>query len=334
MKKIISLFICLLLLSSCASSQKESFDGKDRPSSRGALQVIDGKLCGEDGRPVMLRGISNYGISVSERYIKDETFHDIAHVMGVNVFRFALYTYGVGSFGYCTGGNREKLTQLIMDGVDYCENNDIYAIIDWHILSDGDPNKYISKAEEFFDEVSKRCKDKKNVLYEICNEPNKVEWQQVKDYANVIIPIIRNNDPDSVIIVGTPDWSSRVDIAAQDPLDYPNLLYSLHFYSASHKQESRDNVKKAIEKGLPIFVSEYGVTASTGDFPYDLDSADLWIDFLEENGISHVMWNFSTVKESSAALRNDCLKTNGFEYDDFSTSGQWLIDMIAERSKK
>lgn len=331
MKKLLMILIVGLLLSSCASTKK-SFDGKDRPSSRGALQVIDSQLCGADGNPVILRGISGYGVSVSERYITDETFHDLAQVMGVNVFRMAMYTYGMGSFGYCTGGDKEKLYQLMIDGVEYGEKNDMYIILDWHILSDGDPNHYIEDAKDFFDKASKQCADKKNVIYEICNEPNNVEWNDVKAYADVIIPIIRNNDPDSVIIVGTPDWSSRVDIAADDPLDYPNLLYALHFYSASHKQESRDNVKRAIDKGLPIFVSEYGITASTGNFPYDIDEADLWIEFLEENGISHVMWNFSKVSESSAAIKGSVLKTSGFEYDDFSTSGQWLIDMIKNRS--
>ena len=331
MKKLLGILICIMLLCSCSS--KESFDGKDRPSSRGQLQVVDSQLCGNDGEPVILRGISSYGVSGSERYITDETFHDIAHVMGVNVFRMAMYTYGMGAFGYCTGGDKEKLYQLMVDGVNLCEKNDLYVILDWHILSDGDPNKYIEDAKDFFGRISLECRDKKNVIYEICNEPNGVDWQTVKDYANVIIPVIRNNDPDSVIIVGTPEWSSRVDIAADDPLDYPNLLYALHFYSASHKQESRDNVKRAIDKGLPIFASEYGIVASTGNYPYDIDEADIWIDFLEDNGISHVMWNFSKVSESSAAIKSSVLKTSGFEYDDFSQSGQWLIDMIKRKSE-
>ena len=336
MKKILAAVLCftIILTVLCSCGEKASFDGKDRPSSRGQLQVIDGKLCGENKKPVILRGISGYGLSVSERYITDETFHDIAHVIGANVFRMAMYTYGMGSFGYCTGGDKEKLFKLMVEGVEYCEKNDLYVIIDWHILSDGDPNRYIDDAKQFFDDISEACKDKNNVIYEICNEPNKVEWQQIKDYAETIIPIIRNNDPDSVIIVGTPDWSQGVDVAADDPLDYTNLLYALHFYSATHKQELRDRVQYAIDKQLPIFVTEYGITASTGNYPYDIEEADIWIDFLESNGISHVMWNFSKVSESSAAIKASCLKASGFEYDDFSTSGQWLIDMISARSGK
>jgi len=330
MRKLLALFLCMILLSSCAG--KASFDGKDRPSSRGQLQVIGKQLCGEDGQPVMLRGISGNGVSVSERYITDETFHEISHLMGANVFRMAMYTYGMGVVGYCTGANKNKLKDLVLKGVEYGENNDMYVIIDWHILSDGNPNKYIEDAKSFFDEISQQCKDKKNVIYEICNEPNKVEWTQIKEYAEAIIPIIRNNDPDSLIIVGTPNWSQDVDVAANDPLNYDNLLYTLHFYSASHKQELRDKAYNAIEKGLPLFVTEFGITANTGNVPIDIEEADVWIDFLEENGISYVMWEFSKTAEASAAIRSDCLKDRGFERDDFSTAGQWLMDTIAKYS--
>ncbi len=332
MKKLIGLLLCLFLLCSCGT--KDSFDHKDRPSNRGQLQVKEGKLCGKDGKPVMLRGVSSYGLSLSERYINDDCFHDISHLIGANVFRLALYTWGVGSVGYCSGGDKKRLMKDIDDGVAYAKNNDMYVIIDWHILDDGDPNKYIEDAKEFFDTVSKNYRDADHVIYEICNEPNKVEWSAIKEYANVIIPIIRNNDSDSLIIVGTPNWSQDVDVAANDPLDYDNLMYTLHFYSASHKQPLRDKAHAAIEKGLPIFVTEYGITASTGNIPYDIEEADVWIDFLEENGISYVMWEFSKTAEGSAAIRSDCLKDRGFERVDLSTAGQWLMDTIEKQSRK
>ena len=220
----------------------------------------------------------------------------------------------------------------IDDGVTYAKNNDMYVLIDWHVLEEGDPNRYIEDAKAFFEEVSSKYKDEKHVIYEICNEPNKVEWTQIKEYAEAIIPIIRNNDPDSLIIVGTPNWSQDVDVAANDPLNYDNLLYTLHFYSASHKQELRDKAHNAIEKGLPLFVTEFGITANTGNVPIDIEEADVWIDFLEENGISYVMWEFSKTAEASAAIRSDCLKDRGFERDDFSTAGQWLMDTIAKYS--
>ena len=87
----------------------------------------------------------------------------------------------------------------------------MYVIIDWHILHDLDPNVYKEDAKDFFNEMSAKYADYDNVIYEICNEPNGgTNWNSVKNYANEIIPVIRANDSDAIIIVGTPNWSQDV----------------------------------------------------------------------------------------------------------------------------
>lgn len=72
MKKLIPLLLAALLLVSLLSAcgQAESAeaawacgDGRARPSSCGRLQVKDGKLCDEQGEPVMLRGVSLKALS-------------------------------------------------------------------------------------------------------------------------------------------------------------------------------------------------------------------------------------------------------------------------------
>ena len=35
-----------------------------------------------------------------------------------------------------------------------------------------------------------------------------VDWLKIKSYAEQIIPIIRKNDPDGIILIGTPAWAS------------------------------------------------------------------------------------------------------------------------------
>lgn len=169
-----------------------------------------------------------------------------------------------------------------------------------------------------------------NVLYEICNEPNGVGWAEICAYANDIIPVIRERDPDSVIIVGTPTWSQELDKALAEPLDYDNIMYTFHFYSASHKDEMRERARSASRSGLPVFVTEFGVTADSGGFPRDLEEADRWIEMLEEENISYCMWSFSKVPEPCSAIVRTSLKYNGFTDEDYTETGKWLLKTIAE----
>ena len=293
MKKILIFLLILVLLAGCSASPKTAVqDGRARPSACGQLQVINGKLCGEDGEPVMLRGVSLNGLITSESFLNDPLFGELSDA-GVNLIRLPVYTYGVGIVGYCTKGDKERHKQDIADGVELAKQHDMYVIIDWHILSDGDPNTYLDDAKAFFEEMAETYRDHKNVLYEICNEPNGVDWQTVKHYAETVIPIIREQDPDSVILVGNPDWSKDLNSVAADPLAYDNILYSLHFYAASHGQAYREMTEQMSQSGLPIFVTEFGITAASGGHPRDVESADQWIDLLERENISYCMWALS-----------------------------------------
>lgn len=303
-------------------------DGRDRPSNCGRLKVADGKLCDKKGNPVMLRGASGYGISVAESFVNEQLFSELSRDMGMNVFRLPVYTSGTGTVGYCNGGDKDRIDTCLRNGVEYADINDMYAIIDWHILRDMDPNKYIEDAKVFFDKFSKEFADHENIIYEICNEPNNVEWPDIVSYANEIIPIIRANDKNSLIIVGTPDWSKQLEDAFEAPLPYDNIMYTFHFYSASHKEKYQKLVKDMSAKKLPIFVTEFGVTASSGGFPRDLEEADRWIALLEEENISYCMWSFTNFPEACSAIRRQCLKYNGFTDDDYSETGLWLKKTI------
>ncbi len=309
-------------------------DGRARPSSCGALQVIDGKLCSESGEPVILRGVSNHGVFTSESFINEKHFEELSRDLGATIYRLALYTEGVGGVGYCVGEHQDRLDQDIYNGVEYAKNQDMYVLIDWHTLRDGDPNTHIEEAKVFFAKMAERFCDYNNVIYEICNEPNGVSWAEVKSYAEVIIPIIREKDPNSVIIVGNPDWSKDLNSVMADPLDFENIMYTFHFYAASHKQEWRDVVEKASQSGLPIFVTEYGVTVSSGLYPVDYDEADIWIDLLEREKISHCMWAFSNMGDPHCTIKRYVLKYNGYTEEDYTETGLWLIDMLKKNNGK
>ncbi len=327
--KNIVLFFTMILY--CFTIYTPCYASENTASTISALSVKGNQLVDESGTPIQLKGISTHGIAWFPDYINEYCFKELKQKWGINVIRIAMYTAESG--GYCTDGNKEYLKNLVKKGVEYATKCDMYVIIDWHILSDGNPNTYIEESKAFFDEMSKTYCNQKNVIYEICNEPNGgTSWNDIKQYAEQVIAVIRKNDPDNIILVGTPNWSQFVDQAAQDSIKgFDNIMYTLHFYAATHKQELRNTMKNALEQGLPIFVSEYGICDASGTGQIDTQQANEWIQFLNQYHISYVMWNISNKAESSAILKSDCNKKNGFTQNDVTDAGMWLYKMLVNK---
>lgn len=303
-------------------------DGTAAPSVCGALHVEGTKLCGENGKTVQLKGVSTHGIAWFPDYINEECFRQLRKEWKANVVRLAMYTAEYN--GYCSSGDRTWLKELIDKGVTYATKQDLYVIIDWHILSDSNPNTNKEDAKAFFAEMSKKYAGHNNVLYEICNEPNGgTTWSDIKQYAEELIPVIRQNDKDAVILVGTPNWSQYVDQAAADPIKgYDNIMYTLHYYAATHKESLRSTLETAVKGGLPVFVSEYGICDASGSGAIDEASANAWVGLLNHYNISYVAWNLSNKAETSSIIKSSCTKTNGFTTNDLSESGKWLYKTL------
>ena len=234
-----------------------------------------------------------------------------------------MYTQENG--GYCTDGNKEELKTLVKNGVEYATELGMYVIIDWHILSDQDPNVHKEEAISFFQEMSSSFADYTNVLYEICNEPNGyATWDSVKSYAEEVIPVIRANDNDAVIIVGSPTWSQDIHLAAQNPLEYDNILYALHFYAGTHKDDLRDRLETCITNGLPIIISEFGMCDASGNGANDFDSAAKWMELIEKYNLSFFCWNLANKNESSSVFKASSRNLSNWTDEDLNESGKWI----------
>ena len=290
------------------------------------LQVKGTQLVNSSGKKVQLRGISTHGLSWYPEYVNQSAFTFMKKNWKVNAVRLAMYTAEYN--GYCTGdaSNRRKLEACIDNGVKYATNAGMYVIIDWHILSDGNPQQNQKEALKFFKKMAKKYKNNTNVIYEICNEPNGgTTWADVKSYAEEVIPIIRKNAKDALIIVGTPTWSQDVDIAAEDPVTgYDNIMYAVHFYAATHTDNIRNKVTMALSKGLPIFVSEFSICDASGNGAIDYDQAAKWFDLIDSNNLSYAAWNLSNKAETSSLIDSSCTKTSGWADEDYSETGKWL----------
>ncbi|MYW05815.1 cellulase family glycosylhydrolase, partial [Streptomyces sp. SID3343] len=86
------------------------------------------------------------------------------------------------------------------------------------------------------------------------------------------------------IVVGTPNWSQDVDVAANDPITgYANIAYTLHFYAGTHGQSLRDKATAALNKNIPLFVTEWGSVNADGGGGVATSEANAWMTYLKAN---------------------------------------------------
>ena len=261
------------------------------------LKVNSNKIETESGEKILLKGISSHGFEWYSDLLSENAFKYLRKEFDINTFRIAIYPN--------ENFDIESIKSKLYPIVDKLIELDLYVILDWHTLEEHDPNVYIENSKMFFAEVSKKYSDVPNVLYEICNEPNSnpVTWDEhIKPYAEKIIPIIRENSSKSIIIVGTPDYCKKVNKAADNPLDYKNIVYSAHFYAGVHGKVVKDNIEYALEKGIPVLVTEWGTTDATGDGEIYEAASKHWIEFLEAKNIGYINWSFCNKNEGSAIL--------------------------------
>jgi endoglucanase len=297
-----------------------------KPSQAGALQLVlrDGRrtLADERGRMIQLRGMSTHGLQWFPQILNDNAFAALAEDWGANVVRLAMY---VGEGGYAS--DPDKFRQRVMRGIDLAIAHDLYVIVDWHVLTPGDPRAGVyGGAMEFFRSVSARYPNDPHLLYELANEPNGGSadgqpgipndadgWKAVKAYAQPIVDMLRETGNGNIVIVGSPNWSQRPDLAADDPIDDPlnRTMYAFHFYAGSHRfsadsgdrQNVMSNVRYALERGAAVFATEWGTSEASGNGGPYLEAADAWLSFLNENNISWTNWSLANKDETSAALR-------------------------------
>ena len=328
--------VCVLALGLCLTGGLQIAEAKTTTyydASAGRLHVKGTKLVDKKGHEVQLSGVSTHGLSWYPQYVNDKCFAQLHDKWGANVVRLAMYTEEYN--GYCSGDakNRSDLKKLIKKGVRLAKKHKMYVIVDWHILSDGNPNSHKKEAKAFFREMSREFKGYNNVIYEICNEPNNgTSWKEIKSYARSVISTIRKNDKKAVIVVGTPTWSQDVDQAAADPIKGDNIMYALHFYAATHKTDLRNKMTAAINKGLPVFVTEYGICDASGNGAIDKKEADRWIQTMDEYGVSYIAWNLSNKQESSSIIKSSCPKVSGFKKSELSDEGRWLYHLLRKKA--
>lgn len=294
----------------------------------GSLIVEGAQLLNEKGNPVMLRGISSHGIAWYPEYANYRSLKTLKDY-GANVFRIAMYVEQ--SDGYLE--EPELNRKLLYSAIENSLAADLYTIVDWHVLRDENPNHHAEEAISVFEEIAKRYGDEPGIIYEICNEPNgDTTYDDIINYAEKVIPVIRKYAPNALILVGTPRFCTSLSEAVENPIQYPNIMYTYHFYAGvSDCKYAIEEISNGLENGLPVFISEWGLDdyRETKEGQGWKDTVQ-FLDFLEDKNISWINWSLCNKDEGYSMISPNVNKLYGWKADELTDSGLLFLQYLTE----
>jgi hypothetical protein len=288
----------------------------------GLLKTSGNKIVNKDGDPVAFAGNSffwsndNWG---GERYYRASVVSWLKLDWETNIIRAAMGVEDDGGYLSDKDTNLTRVKTLVDAAID----QGIYVIIDWHSHHAED---HADDAVDFFKQMATLYGSYDNVIYEIYNEPLAISWSdKLKPYAEKVIAAIRDIDPDNMIVVGTPEWSQRVDLAAADPITTStNIAYTLHFYTVYHKQWLRDRASGALSNNIALFITEWGSIGYTSNDP----ETDLWMEWCRTNHISHCNWSVNDKVEEWSILAQGANTDGHWTEGEITAAGQLSRNII------
>ena len=144
---ILSFAVCFFFLNSYAAAKEPTLTYQSetaRPSVNGRLHVQGTVLADKNGTPVQLRGVSSHGLTWYPEFISEDFIRSISDDWNCNLIRLAMY-----SDIYCSD-EKDRSLELMLQGIDAAISADMYVLVDWHILSECDPNVNKEEAKAFF----------------------------------------------------------------------------------------------------------------------------------------------------------------------------------------
>jgi endoglucanase len=314
--KLRTLLVATFALLSVATQAKTPVE------KHGELRVEGARLVGEDGTPAVLHGVSMGWHSFWPRWYNPDAVAEVVNVWKADVVRAAIGVHP-RPMGYLA--DPEGSWKCLEGVVEGALASGAYVIVDWHshaIETDA--------AVDFFTRVAQKWGKYPNIIYEIYNEPIRDSWDDVKAYSRTVIDAIRAIDPTGIILVGSPHWDQDIHLVAADPLTgYDNIMYTMHFYAATHKNELRERTQAAIDTGLPVFLSECAAMEASGNGRLDFESWREWERLADRNGLSWVVWSLSEKDETcSMILDGSVPATGGWTDSDLKEWGRFVRNRL------
>jgi aryl-phospho-beta-D-glucosidase BglC (GH1 family) len=326
--------VLLLFLCAFAFAGPVSYHGKFE--ARGPLFYGS-----KTNKAVQVKGVSFFWSDWAGSFYNKNAVDRLAQDWKAEVVRAAYGSSNPAVYSFSSSAaaaNRVRIETII----DAAVENDIYVIIDWH---SHDAHLNAENAKQFFSYFAEKYGHLDNVIFELYNEPISATWAQIKGYAEQVIPVIRAHSS-NLILVGTRNYSQKVEEVIGNAIEDLNVGYVLHFYAREHLLANfRTAIASTQSNRLPIFVTEFGTTTADGGCSplisscctkgdpidgdehncteggvrmYNYDTHDAartneWLNALNDRGISYCAWSVYDKYEGSAFFGTKPIPSPSFE---------------------
>lgn len=311
--------IPLILLVKCLEEKQNDNINNFNMISKGRYLTREGngflKITSNKNKAFILKGMSSSNFMTAPLLWYSETSIKTIKQWGANVLRICFvptywkdelegvmkYNSKIDKYELIDNSYNKSINKLFKV-VDILISNEIYVIVNWHTIYQGYYNKHYlythqDIAKKFFIDVSNNYPNNPYIIFEINNEDPE-DWISISNYANFIIPSIREISPDSLIIVGTPDMDgspNKIEINQNSIgfLNYDNLAYGFHIYPNGNTNWKSTAFEEAIKKDIPIIVTEW--SSSSGANSYNEIFALNLIKIFKKYSISWCNYAFSDI---------------------------------------
>lgn len=304
------------------------------------LQVSGNQIINEAGEQTILRGLSPVD-PVDQALVEDymgpwtEDTYRIMSEWGANIIRLPLHPLA------WRVAQLDEALEVLDQTIEWAEKYKMYVIIDFHAIGFPPDNFYddpvvettIEEMKEFWQIISTRYADNTTVaFYEIFNEPMRSEedkglpsaegWDIWKNFCEEIIDLIRQNDPDKIVIVGGLGAAYDLSFVIENPIERANIAYATHIYPPAVWYKDWDSAFGNTASQYPVIATEIGF--NNQDESYELTESayngpgglyrHAIVDYLESHQIGWVVWSFSHVWGPALLSDSSFTPTEAGEY--------------------
>lgn len=276
------------------------------------MSVAGNRVVDPYGRSWVFKGVNMYDPCLD--YLP-ETYYQAAAACGSRLVRLPVHPRSITD-----KGGIDQALAMVETAVAKAAKYGMYAIIDFHSIGSLAPG-YVNfqqdgygsydttqaQYDEFWRKTAQRYHgDNRVAFYELWNEPIIDGWQPTeadakaqRDWFQAQINMIRQYDPDKILLIGALDWCYQHQLAKAWPYVGTNLAYAVHPYP--NQDLPWDAYWGFLAAQAPVLATEWGWTASDanlsesaylersggGSYRRDL------VAYLSANGIGYTAWSFT-----------------------------------------